>query len=136
MCLCCFVQLCRVRFYTFVGQPFLKQLYMRSLTQQGSNPKQFCEANIYDQKLRHTVQCLCASYKNQQLFFLEKCPGNDHAMFKFVDHKICGIDLVSSSTAYRQNNIHKLLTYKVTVKRFICTHIIFEFCHNKQKAMF
>ena len=28
-------------------------------------------------------------------------------MFKFVDHKTCGIDLVSSSTAYRQNNIHK-----------------------------
>ena len=28
----------------------------------------------------------------------------------------------------------KLLTYKVTVKHFICTHnIIFEFCHNKTK---
>ena len=28
----------------------------------------------------------------------------------------------------------KLLTYKITVKHFICTHnIIFEFCHNKKK---
>ena len=27
----------------------------------------------------------------------------------------------------------KLLTYKVTVKHFICTHITFEFCHNKRK---
>ena len=28
-------------------------------------------------------------------------------MFKSVDHKICGIDLGSSSTAFGQNNIHK-----------------------------
>ena len=25
---------------------------------------------------------------------------------KYVDHKICGIDLVCSPTAHRQNNIH------------------------------
>ena len=55
-------------------------------------------------------------------------------MFKFVDHKICGIDLVCSSTAYCQITSIKLLTYKVTVKHFICTqNVIFEFCHNERK---
>ena len=55
-------------------------------------------------------------------------------MFKFVDHKICGIDLVCSSTAYCQITSIKLLTYKVTVKHFIRPHnIVFEFCQNKRE---
>ena len=41
-----------------------------------------------------------------------------YAMFKFVDHNICGIDLVGSSTAYRQNNIHKTTHWKGHCKAF------------------
>ena len=57
--------------------------------------------------------------------FREMSTKNDHAMFKFVDRKTCGIDL--GCTIHKIQSI-KLLSYKVTVKRFTDN-----ICHNKRK---
>ena len=118
-------RLCRVRFYTFVGHPFLKQLYMRSLVQQGSNLSNFARP-ISMTRNYDTLSSVCVLPTNiNSCSFWRNVQENDHAMFKFVDHKICGIDLVCSSTAYCQITSIKLLTHKVTVKHFICTHNVF-----------
>ena len=102
-------RLCHIRFYTFVGHPFLKQLYMRSLAQQGSNPSNFARpismTRNYDTlssvRVLPTNINSCSFWRNVQ--------ENDHAMFKFVDHKIqCmwyWLGLFINSILL--NNIHK-----------------------------
>ena len=66
--------------------------------------------------------------------FQRNVQENDHAIFKFVDHKICVIELVCSSTAYRQNNIHKTTHLQGHCKAFyMYTQHHFEFSHNKTK---
>ena len=49
---------CCKRFYNFEGLPFLRQLYMRSLAQQGSNPSNFARP-IFMTRNYDTLSTVC-----------------------------------------------------------------------------
>ena len=86
-------------------------------------------------KLRHTVQCLCASCKHQLMLVLFREMSRKMTMpcsnLLTIKHAEL-IWFVHQQDIVKMTSI-KLLSYKVTVKHFTSTHIIFEFCHNKRK---
>ena len=105
--------------------------YIRSLVQQGSNPSNFARP-IFMTKLRHTVQCLCASCKHQLMLVLFREMSRKMTMpcsnLLTIKHAEL-IWFVHQQDIVKMTSI-KLLSYKVTVKHFTSTHIIFEFCHS------
>ena len=104
-----------------MGQPFLKQLCMRSLAQQGSNPSNFARPICF---LQTSIVVLFREMSREMTM-----PCSNLLTIKYVGL----IWFVHQQHIVKITSI-KLLTYKVTVKHFIRPHnIVFEFCQNKRE---
>ena len=109
-------------------------VYMTSLVQQGSNPRNFGGQYSWLEIKTHCLVFVCFLQTSVVVLFREMSRKMTMSCSNLLTIKYVGlIWFVHQQHIVKITSI-KLLTYKVTVKHFICPHnIVFEFCQNKRK---